>query len=90
MSFLLFRRPTPCKSDRFLALIQRYFVALTNLTTADTELGQFRHYLEHTNWMAAAAIAVALAGGASRGLALYYNYGAPINTWMHVREEDTV
>ena len=48
---------------------------------------QFRHYLEHTNWMAAAAIVVALAGGASRGLALYYNYGAPINTWMHVRED---
>ena len=48
---------------------------------------QFRHYLEHTNWMAAAAIAVALAGGAFRGLALYYNYGAPINTWMHVRED---
>ena len=45
---------------------------------------QFRHYLEHTNWMAVATIAVALAGGASRGLALYYNYGAPINTWMHV------
>ena len=45
---------------------------------------QFRHYLEHTNWLAAATIAVALAGGASRGLALYYNYGAPMNTWMHV------
>ena len=45
---------------------------------------QFRHFLEHTNWISVATIAVALVGGASRGMALYYNYGAPMNTWMNV------
>jgi len=45
---------------------------------------KFRHYLHHTQWVSVGALVVYSLLCFSRITALYQNYHAPIDVWMHV------
>jgi alpha-1,2-mannosyltransferase len=43
-----------------------------------------RHYLDHTQWISLAFLAITSLFGMSRITALYQNYHAPLDVWMHI------
>lgn len=45
-----------------------------------------RHYLDHTQWMSLAFLALTTLLSISRFVALYQNYNAPVNLWINLNQ----
>ena len=82
----------PHKEERFLYPIYP-LLCLAAATTVDylQKLYFFlfvrqkiRHFLDHTQWISVVILAIFGTLSCSRVLALYHNYHAPMDVWMHV------